>query len=135
MEIHLCFGEHALVVCELRLGLIERRLIGAGVNQEELLAFFDVVTRRELDLFNGPGDPWKHRDAVDRLNIADGIYDLGNIFARSDRGGHRHGRRRRGGGRPRRSIAQHAYADPDEDDDCQAGNDCQAAARPKPFEK
>ncbi len=86
-EIDLCFRQHALVVGQLRLLDVKRRLIGTGVDEEELLTLFHVLAGRELDLYDRPVDLGLHRDVVDRLDRADGIYDLGHILALRQCGG------------------------------------------------
>jgi hypothetical protein len=65
---------------QLRLRLVECRLKGARVDEEQFLPLLNVLARSEFDFLNGASHARLDGDAVDRLHRADGAYQVGNIL-------------------------------------------------------
>ena len=82
-------GERRLIVSELRFRLVERRLVGPRIDEEQFLAFFDVLAGLELDFHDLPADLRLDGDNVDRLHRADGVDEVRHVLANGAGGRHR----------------------------------------------
>ena len=97
VKIGLGLGDQRLIVRELRLSLVERRLIRAGIDEKQRIALLHDLSLGEEGLHDLAADPGLHVDGLDRLNRAERLDDDGDVLA-DDRG---HVDRNGRGGRPR----------------------------------
>ena len=92
------FSEERLVMLELRLRLIERGLVGSGIDEKQRIARFDSLTLIEKSLHDLAVHPRLHVDGLDRLHRSERPDDDGDV--RPDNGCRCHRNRRLN---PRRS--------------------------------
>ena len=96
LQVALGLARQGLVLFQVGFGLLQGRLIGPGIDDEEQVALFDVLALLKIDLDQLPGDPGLDAHGGVRLDVAD-VADLHRHRLRLHLGHHhRHRGRRRG---------------------------------------
>ncbi len=97
-EVHLGLGQRCLIVRELPLRLIERRLIGARIDQKQRLPCLYLIPLSKIDRHDPAVDPRSYVDRVLRLDRTQRGHDGRHILSFNLGCRHRNSRRRRRGG-------------------------------------
>ena len=91
-EIGLGLGDQGLVVLELRLSLVERRLVGAGIDEKQGISRLDELPLLEKRLHDLTVHPTLHVHGLDRLHRPDRVDEDLHVALRDGPRDDRHGR-------------------------------------------